>query len=35
MKIHKAVTPKKHYCNPTLCRAFMGIDNAHRFSRTK
>lgn len=35
MKIHKAVTPKSHYSNPTLCCAILSDEDARKFSRTK
>ncbi len=33
--MHKAVRPKSDYSNPTLCRANLTDENAHRFSRTR
>ena len=33
-KIHKAIRPKIHYDNPTLCIANLNLQDAHKYSRT-
>jgi|SRR6185503_7908842 len=33
--IHKSISPKKDYCNPTLCIADLSSEDAHKLSNTK